>query len=441
MTTSTKNSLALLGQTFSFTDDPFAVGVDRAVSFHSRGAVVIEDGRIIDVGPADGVRDKFPGIDIVDYGEHLIMSGFVDCHIHYPQSEIIGSYGEQLLEWLSKYTFPAEAEFTDDSHARSVSRFFLDELLRNGTTTASVYCTVHPQSADVFFEEAESRDMCMAAGKVMMDCHAPANVLDTVQSSYDDSEALINKWHNKQRLKYVVSPRFALTSSPEQLEAAGALWKAYPGTLMQTHLSENLAEIARARELYPQEPDYLGIYEKYGLVGPGANFGHAIHLNPREIELFRSSGSGISHCPTSNMFIGSGLFDMSGLRETEPPVSIGMGTDIGGGSSFSMFQTMKSSYEICQLKGYSLHPVKAFYLATVGSAAVMGLDNKIGNLTAGHDADIIVIDLKSKPVIERRMRHAADLTEALFTQMILADDRAIKATYISGKLLYDKENN
>ncbi|MGI9380856.1 MAG: guanine deaminase [Methyloligellaceae bacterium] len=437
MTKSTENSFALRGQTLSFTDDPFAVGIDRAVSFNASGAVVIDDGTIIDVGPADTVLDKYPGIEIVDHGEHLIMSGFVDCHVHYPQSEIIGSYGEQLLEWLTKYTFPAEGEFSDKSHARSVARFFLDELLRNGTTTASVYCTVHPQSAEIFFEEAERRDMRMAAGKVMMDSHAPSNVLDSVQSSYDDSQALIGRWHGNGRLHYVISPRFALTSSPEQLEAAGTLWKKNPGTLMQTHLSENLAEIDRARELYQTAEDYLGIYEQFGLVGPGANFGHAIHLKQREIELFRSSGSGISHCPTSNMFIGSGLFDMAGLRENETPVSIGMGTDIGGGSSFSMFQTMKSSYEICQLNGYSLHPIKAFYLATVGSATVMGLEHKIGNLSAGHDADVIVIDLKSKPVIERRMRHAADLTEALFTQIILADDRAINATYVSGKLLYN----
>lgn len=298
---------------------------------------------------------------------------------------------------------------------------------------------MHAESAEGFFTEAASRGMRMAAGKVMMDCHAPDNLLDTAEQSFDESEALIKKWHGVDRLSYVISPRFALTSSPAQLEAAGQLWQTFPDTLMQTHLSENTDEIARAMSLYPEAKDYLGIYEDYGLVRPGANFGHAIHLEEREIEVLRQSGAGISHCPTSNMFIGSGLFDMAALRDCDIPVVTGIATDIGGGSSFSMFKTMKASYEVCQLKRYSLHPVKALYLATVGSAEVMQLSDKIGNLRPGYEADLIVIDLNSQPVIEQRMQFAEDLSDVLFAQIILADDRAIRATYIAGKKAYDRD--
>jgi guanine deaminase len=364
------------------------------------------------------------------------MAGFVDCHVHYPQCEVIGSYGEQLLEWLNRYTFPAEQKFADPDYARGVAVHFLDEALRNGTTTASVYCTVHPESVDAFFSSAEARGLRMAAGKMMMDRNAPDALLDTAQTGYDQSKALIARWHGRGRLTYVVSPRFAPTSTPGQLEAAGTLWREHPDALVQTHLSENPREIAWVRSLYPDAPDYFGVYERYGLTGPGSNFGHAVHLTERERAALRATGSGISHCPTSNAFLGSGLFDMKGLREGRSDVPVGLATDIGGGSSLSMFQTMRSSYEICRLAGYSLHPAKAYYLATVGSATVMRLADRIGNLRAGHEADFIVIDLRSRPQIAKRMDYAADLWETLFVQMIMADDRAVRATYAGGRKVY-----
>ncbi len=396
----------------------------------SDGAIVVENGTILETGPAAGLLAKYPGLTVNDYPQDLIMAGFVDCHVHYPQCEVIASYGEQLLEWLNRYTFPAEEKFADPDYASAMAGHFLDEALRNGTTTASVYCTVHPQSADAFFACAGARGLRMAAGKVMMDRNAPEALKDTAQSGYDQSKALIGRWHGRDRLTYVISPRFAPTSTPAQLEAAGALWCEHPGTLMQTHMGENPHEIAWVRSLYPEAPDYFGVYERYGLTGRGANFGHAIHLTPREREAFRASGSGISHCPTSNLFLGSGLFDMKGLREGVDTVPVGLGTDVGGGTSLSMFATMKASYEICRLAGYSLHPAKAYYLATMGSARVMRLDGRIGNIEAGHEADFIVIDLNSTPAIEKRMDYAADLWETLFVQMIMADDRAIRATYV-----------
>jgi guanine deaminase len=279
----------------------------------------------------------------------------------------------------------------------------------------------------------------MAAGKVMMDRNAPDGLLDTAETSYDESKALIERWHGVGRLSYVVTPRFAVTSSPAQLEAAGALWREHPTTLVQTHLSENTGEIAWVGELHPGPLDYLGIYEKYGLLGSGANFGHAIHLTDREICRLRETGAGLSHCPTSNLFIGSGLFDMRGAREHARPIAVGLATDVGGGSSFSMFETMKAAYEISQLRGYSLHPAKAFYLATAGSAEVMRLGNRVGNLAAGFDADIVILDLESRPLIAQRMQRASDLWETLFIQMILADDRAVHATFVGGRKAYERQ--
>jgi len=273
---------------------------------------------------------------------------------------------------------------------------------------------------------------------VMMDRNAPNGLRDTAERGYEESKALIARWHGVDRLSYVVTPRFAVTSSPAQLEAAGTLWKEHPTALMQTHLSENIAEVPLVKTLHPGSPDYLGIYENYGLAGPGANFGHAIHLSPRELARLRDTGSGLSHCPTSNLFIGSGLFDMAATRGRAPPITVGLGTDVGGGSSFSMFHTMKAAYEICQLKGYKLHPARAFYLATLGSARVMRLDDRIGNLAPGFEADIVILDLASQPLIAQRMARVDDIWGALFLQMILADDRAVRATYIAGRKAYER---
>ena len=272
----------------------------------------------------------------------------------------------------------------------------------------------------------------------MMDRHGPEALLDTAQSGYDQSRELIKRWHGYERLVYAITPRFAPTSSPAQLEAAGALWRAYPTCLMQTHMSESPFEIDWMKELFADAPDYLAVYERYGLIGKGANFGHCIHLTAREIARLQETGSAISHCPTSNTFIGSGLFDMKTLRDCARPITVGMATDIGGGTSLSMFDTMKASYEICQMRGYSLHPAKAYYLASMGSAATLRMDRQVGNLALGFEADLIVIDMKSTPLIGARMSHVDDLWQALFIQMILADDRAIRATYIAGRLAHER---
>lgn len=429
----------LRGRTLAFRGDPFVVAPERAIDSHEDGGILITDGQIADIGPYAAVARRAGGAQVDDWTGHLIMAGFVDCHIHFPQTEVIASYGAQLIEWLSTYTFPAEMKFADAAYAAAAAEFFLDECLRNGTTTVGAYCTVHPGSVDALFAAASRRDMRIAAGKVMMDRNAPDGLLDTAESGYRDSKALIARWHGRGRNIYAVTPRFAPTSTPAQLKAAGALWREHPDTLMQTHLSENRKEIAWVRELFPDCPDYLGVYEQYGLAGKGAIFGHAIHLTEREKALLKASGSAIAHCPTSNAFIGSGLFDLQGLRHCDEPVTVGLATDVGGGSSFSMLQTMRSAYEIAQLRGYSLHPVRAYYLATLGSAAAMGLAGKIGNLASGFEADVVVLDLASRPLIAERMRHARGLADALFIQMILGDDRAVRATYVAGRKLFDRD--
>ena len=429
--------LVLKGQTLGFTGDPFRVGPEAAVAHLSHAAVWIEDGLIRAVGPAEEILENVPTAPVVDYGDCLLTADFIDCHAHYPQLSMVASYGEQLLEWLEKYTFPTEGAFADNDHARAAAGFFLGQCLRNGITTSSGYATVHPGSGDAFFEAASARGLRMACGKVLMDRNAPEAVRHTAQTGYDQSKTLIERRHGIGRNIYAITPRFAPTSTPAQLEAAGALWKEYPDTLMQTHLSANPKEVAWVAELFPEAPDYFGVYDKFGLAGPGAIFGHAIHLTERERAAIRDSGSAVAHCPTSNTFMGSGLFDLEGLRDCARPVTLGLASDVAGGASLSMFATLRAAYEIAKLRGTSLHPARAWYLASAGSAAAMRCEDRVGNLAPGREADIVVIDLASTPLIVRRMAGADSLWDALFAQMILADDRAIRATYAAGRLVFE----
>ncbi len=433
-----ENGFILKGQIITFIDDPFFVDPDAAVCFYANGALWLDDGQIKDIGTAADILAKANGVPVIDYGGSLISAGFVDCHVHYPQLPIIASYGEQLLEWLERYTFPCEGAFGNKKYARKVADCFLNECVRNGTTTAAVFASVHTESVDAFFEAATERGLRMACGKVMMDRNAPDDLLDTADTSYELSKKLLQKWHKIGRNIYAITPRFAPTSSPEQLRAAGTLWREYPDASMQTHLSENVDEIKLVEELFPEQQDYLAVYETFELLGHGAIFGHAIHLSQREQDALRSSGSAVAHCPTSNMFIGSGLFDTLGMRGLSPPVTVGLGSDVGGGTSLSMFSTMRAAYETAQLRGQSLHPAKLWYLATMGSAKAMRLEDCIGNLKPGTEADLVVLDLKSTPLIDNRVQTACDIWDLLFAQIILADDRAVEATYAGGELVYKR---
>jgi guanine deaminase len=345
---------------------------------------------------------------------------------------VIASYGTQLLEWLQKYTFVEEQKFADPEHAESVARFFFDELFRQGTTTAMVYCTVRPESVDAFFGEAERRNARMIAGKVMMDRNAPPALLDDPQSGFDESERLLKKWHGRNRLHYAITPRFAITSTQAQLEAAGALARKYPHVHVQTHLSENEAEIAMTKALFPDARDYLDVYERVGLLGPKSVFGHCLHLEPREIDALAKNGGVAAFCPTSNLFLGSGLFDELGLDEAG--VKVALATDVGGGTSYSLLETANEAYKVLQMRRQSWPSLQAFYQMTLGNARALGLEARIGALEVGYDADIVVLDACSTPAMAHRMMSLDNnLEEELFVLMNMGDDRAVTETYVAGE--------
>lgn len=430
---------AIRGALFYLVDDPFLQSIADSMVYESDGMVLIKDGRIEAVGAYHDIESQVPDdVRVIHYPNSIIMPGFIDAHIHYPQVEIIGSYGTQLLEWLNKYTFPTEAKFRDEQHAINIAEFFIEELIRNGTTSASIYCTSAPESVEAIFQSAAQENMLILAGKMMMDSHAPQNILDTPQSSYDDSKTLIDRWHEKGRALYTVSPRFALTSSPEQLEMAVALMKEHRDVRMQTHISENTDEVKRALELYPERKHYTDIYDHYGLLDSRAIYGHAIHMSEGELLRFHETDAKIAHCPTSNFFIGSGLFDIAAMKQDIRPITVGLGTDVGGGTSFSMLQTMSEAYKMAQMRGISINPVQGFYLATLGSAQSLGIDDRVGTFGIGHDADIIVLDPHATPLLDLRTQVADSFEEILFAMMICADDRAIEATYIAGEEVYER---
>jgi guanine deaminase len=429
-------TLAIRGPALTFTGDPFTDG-PAALRHESDALIAFAGGRITHFGPTASLRAQLPAdISIQEYpADHLILPGFIDCHVHYPQLGIIGAYGEQLLDWLEKYTFVAEQQFADPAHARQVAELFLDECLRNGTTTVATFCTVHAHSVDAFFAAAAARGMRCIAGKCLMDRHAPEALRDTAQRGYDESKSLIDRWHGRGRALYAVSPRFAPSSTPAQMELAGSLWQERPGTYLQSHVSENRREVAWTRELFPQCRDYLDVYEHFGQLGPRAIYGHGIHLGERELARMHDTGTAIAHCPTSNMFLGSGLFDLKNARLPSRPVRVGLATDVGAGTSLSMLKTLGAAYQTAQLNGGSLSPREAFYLATRGAARALYLDDTIGSLSPGMEADLVVMNLRSTPLIAARMNRCESLDDALFVQTTLADDRAIAARWVGGKPL------
>ena len=428
---------ALRGTLVWCEDDPFLVGATKAFRYETDGLVIVRDGKIAAVGSYASLKAEVPpDVTIADYSGHLIAPGFVDTHVHFVQTGIMGAQGRQLLDWLEHHTFPAEQAFADDKIARATARVFCDELLRNGTTTALVFCSVHPQSVDALFEEAAQRGLLVIAGKVLMDRNAPESLLDTAQTGYDQSKALIAKWHGRGRLRYAVTPRFAGTSTPEQLELAGALWAEHPDAHMQTHIAENEREVARIRELFPNRRDYFDTYAHFGLTGRRAVLAHGIHLDESEMCRCHESGTAIAHCPTSNTFLGSGLFRLREARNATRPVEVGLGTDIGAGTSFSLLVTMGEAYKVSQLANAPIDAVEAFYLATLGGARALDLGGRIGSLTPGHDADLVVLDPKATPLMAFRSQPKQSIQELLAILMTFGDDRAVKATYAAGQLAH-----
>ena len=419
----------LRGRVLSFLDEPQALDDVASYRYWEDGEVEIEGGKIVSVGQFDGAQQA--NTTIIDHSGKLILPGLIDPHIHVPQMQVIGSYAANLLEWLNTYTFVEEQRFADEAHAARIAGRFFDELIRHGTTTAAAYCTVHPQSVDAFFSAAAERNMLMVGGKVMMDRNAPEALRDTAQSGYDDTKAGIARWHGQGRAHYAITPRFAITSTPEQMEMAETLAREYPDLHIQTHVDENLEEIAFARELFPNLPDYLGIYERYHLLGPKTLLGHCIHLTHRECEVLAETRSVAVWCPTSNLFIGSGLFDHDRLHAHG--ARIGIATDVGGGTSYSMLRTLDEGYKVLQLRGQRLNPLRAFYMMTLGNARAMSLDGRIGAIEVGRDADLVVLDARSTPQMALRMEAVDTLANELFLLQTCGDDRAVVETYVAGK--------
>lgn len=434
MTTNTKAYRAAILHSLA---DPAVVGVEQSYQYFEDGILLIENGKVAQVGAATELLPQLTGVDVQHYRDALITPGFIDTHIHYPQTGMIASYGEQLLDWLNTYTFPTEKQFEDKSHAAEVADIFLKELLRNGTTTALVFGSVHPQSVDAFFEAAQKLDLRMIAGKVMMDRNAPDYLTDTAETGYAESKALIERWHGKGRLHYAVTPRFAPTSTPQQLDLAGKLFGEYPDLYMHTHISENKAEVAWVKELFPARKGYLDVYDHHKLIGPRAVFAHGVHLCDEECARLAETGSAVAFCPTSNLFLGSGLFDLNKLEQHG--VRVGLGTDVGAGTSFSQLQSLNEAYKVMQLQGKKLDPFKSLYLATLGGAHALYLDDKLGNFLPGKDADFLVLDYNATPLMSYRMQQARSLDEKLFALTMLGDDRAVKETFAAGVSVHQRE--
>ena len=420
----------LRGRLLTFDREPQHGEDTEAYAYIEDGALLIHDGMIQASGAFSDVAADAPDAAITDHRPHLMLAGFIDAHIHFPQVQVIASWGAQLLDWLNNYTFPEETRYADADHSALMAQAFFDQLIAHGTTTAAAFCSVHKTSAEAFFAEATRRNMRMLGGKVLMDRNAPDGLRDTPQSGYDDTKALISKWHGKGRNGYVISPRFAITSTPDQMAMAQALAAEHPDCHIQTHLSENKDEIAYTAELYPKARDYLDVYQSYGLLRPNTLLGHAIHLKPREIDALAETGAHPVFCPTSNLFLGSGLFDNAGLRARG--ITNGIATDVGAGTSYSMLQTLNEGYKILQLQGQSLHPLQAFHWATRGNACVLGLEDRIGTLDAGTEADIVVLNARSTDAMALRMDRAGSLAEELFILQMMGDDRAIEEVYVHG---------
>nr|WP_321463153.1 guanine deaminase [uncultured Cohaesibacter sp.] len=425
--------MILRGRLLTFLREPMTPQDDAAHLYIEDGALLIENGKIKARGQFDELAGLAgEGVKVIDHRPHLLVPGFIDTHLHFPQVQVIASWGAQLLDWLENYTFPAEALYADPDHCANMATRFFDEIIANGTTTTVAYCSSHKSSADAYFAEAARRNMRVIGGKVLMDRNAPESVRDTPQSGYDDSKALIESWHGKGRAHYAITPRFAITSTPAQLESAGALASEHPDCYIQTHLDENHDEIAQTMALYPDVPDYLGIYEHYGLLRSNALLGHCIHMQPREIDILIESEARPVFCPTSNLFLGSGLFDYEGLRARGAKCAIA--TDIGGGTSYSMLRTLHEGYKALATRdGTKMHPMRAFYWATLGNALALGLEDRIGTLEVGTEADLVVLDSSATSAMALRMESCKSLAEELFILQIMSDDRSVAQTYVAGK--------
>ncbi|QCP59654.1 MULTISPECIES: guanine deaminase [Pantoea] len=402
------------------------------------GLLTLRDGKVVSLESWQIAEGRVDPTRVTDLRGKLIVPGFIDTHIHYPQTEMIGAFGEQLLEWLNQYTFPVESQYHCPDHAAKMSAFFLHQLLSNGTTTALVFGTVHKQSVDSLFSAAQQLDMRLIAGKVMMDRNAPEYLTETPEESYQHTRELIERWHQRGRLSYALTPRFAPTSSPELLDKVRQLREEFPDVWMHTHLSENPQEIAWVKALFPERAGYLDVYHHHQLTGKRSVFAHCLHLEDQEWQCLHDTDSSIAFCPTSNLFLGSGLFNIK--RCWQQGVRMGIGTDVGAGTTFNLLQTLGEAYKVGQLQQYKLSACEAFYHATLGGAHALDLDDVIGNFNPGKEADFVVLDAAVSPLQKLRNANSKDIWERLFVMMTLGDDRNIAQTWVSGKPVWQRES-
>lgn len=416
-----------------FTNDP-AFEPDAHVWLED-GLLFIADGKVLAVGDYAALKQHLvENVTLHDYRGKLIVPGFIDTHVHYPQTDIIASPAAGVLPWLETYTYPCEAKFGDPEHASEVSRFFLDELLRNGTTTAMVFCTAHTTSVEAFFTASENRNLRMVAGKVLMDRNCPEVLRESADHGALETEKLIKKWHGRGRQMVAITPRFAPTSSHAQLALTGELVRAYPDTFLQTHVAESADEVAWVKSLFPQARSYLDVYDHYGMLHPRSMFAHAIWLDDVDRARLAETGSAIAVCPSSNLFLGSGLFDFA--RADAHKLKLSLASDVGGGTALSMFNTMNEAHKVARMGGTFLSALRMFYLATLGAARSMQLEGVIGNFCTGAEADFLVLDLQATPLLARRTAHTESLEELLFALAILGDDRSVLATYAAGHCVH-----
>ncbi len=414
--------------------------IHAQVRYVEDGLLITQNGKIQWFGTwQEGQHQLSADTQVEHYPEQLIIPGFIDTHIHFPQTEMVGAYGEQLLEWLNTYTFPTEIQFKDADYSAKIAQFFIQELLKNGTTTALVFCTVHSESVNALFEATTAQNMRLIAGKVLMDRHAPEALMDTADTAYSESKALIEKWHGNGRNLYAITPRFAPTSTSEQLEKAGQLKAEYPDVYVHTHLSENKNEVAWVKELFPERQGYLDVYDHYGLTGSKSVFAHCVHLEEEEWQCMHKTDSAIAFCPTSNLFLGSGLFPLK--KTWQAGIKVGLGTDIGAGTSFNQLQTLNEAYKVQQLQGDKLSAFESLYHATIGGAKALSLDDKLGNFNVGKEADFVVLDLNATALQQLRQSKTKNIEDAFFALMTMGDDRNIAATYIYGQKAYVKKSS
>ncbi|HSY51952.1 MAG TPA: guanine deaminase [Thermoanaerobaculia bacterium] len=416
---------------FSPVDDPFATDPAKSYVYYDDGYLAVDGDRIVSVGDWRDVPRR--SSTLTQLGRDIIIApGFVDTHLHAPQLEMIGSYGGDLLEWLNRYTFPTEAKFSDPKHAEMVAGIFFDELLRNGTLCALIFSTIHHRATDIFFAEAERRGFRAIIGKTMMDRNAPEALLETPRQAFDESRALLQKWHKRGLLRYAITPRFAPTSTPELLEAAGQLRREFPDAYVHSHISENRNEVQWVHDLFP-EAEYADVYERYGLLGERTVLAHGVYLSEEELDLLARRGTRIAHCPNSNLFLGSGLFRLH--HTLRAGVTVGLGTDIGAGTTPSMFTTMADAYKVQQVQGVSLTPFHLWYLATLGGAHALSLDGECGSLEVGKSADFLLLDLKSTPLVALRSERAFSIEDLLAGLIFTGDDRVVRECWIAGQMV------